>query len=77
MTSNSLRDLAKRPEAGQKTGQKTRPVLHLQSEDHSEDDADSSFGTATISKSKTQTKTPPLYRVILMNDDYMSSPRSS
>ena len=27
-------------------------------------------GTATITKPKSQTKTPSLYRVILMNDDY-------
>lgn len=27
-------------------------------------------GTATITKPKSQTKTPPLYRVILMNDDF-------
>lgn len=27
-------------------------------------------GTATITEPKSRTKTPPLYRVILMNDDY-------
>jgi ATP-dependent Clp protease adaptor protein ClpS len=34
------------------------------------DDDDASIGTATISKPKSRTKTPPLYRVILMNDDF-------
>lgn len=33
------------------------------------DESDGS-GTATITESKSRTKTPPLYRVILMNDDY-------
>jgi ATP-dependent Clp protease adaptor protein ClpS len=28
------------------------------------------FGTSTITKPKSETKTPPLYRVILVNDDY-------
>ncbi|MES2965458.1 MAG: ATP-dependent Clp protease adapter ClpS [Bdellovibrionota bacterium] len=27
-------------------------------------------GTATITESKTRTKTPPMYKVILMNDDF-------
>lgn len=30
----------------------------------------SGTGTATISKPKSRTKTPPMYRVILMNDDF-------
>lgn len=33
-------------------------------------EGDSSSGTATISKPKSETKTPSLYRVILMNDDF-------
>lgn len=31
---------------------------------------DSSTGTTTISKPKSRTETPPLYRVILVNDDF-------
>lgn len=34
------------------------------------DSGDDGTGTATITKPKSQTKTPPLYRVILMNDDF-------
>lgn len=34
------------------------------------DESAGDSGTAVISESKTKTKTPPLYRVILMNDDY-------
>lgn len=39
------------------------------SSDNSGDDAGGA-GTATITKPKTRTKTPSLYRVILMNDDF-------
>lgn len=39
--------------------------------DHEEDgDEGAGTGTAIISKPKSQTKTPPMYRVILMNDDF-------
>lgn len=44
--------------------------------DSSDDDhagrgeGDEGTGTATISKPKSRTKTPPMYRVILMNDDF-------
>jgi ATP-dependent Clp protease adaptor protein ClpS len=34
------------------------------------DDGAGGPGTIVVSKPKTRTKTPPLYRVILMNDDY-------
>jgi ATP-dependent Clp protease adaptor protein ClpS len=37
--------------------------------DRSDDDS-SGTGTATITESKSRTKTPPMYRVILMNDDF-------
>jgi ATP-dependent Clp protease adaptor protein ClpS len=37
--------------------------------DHT-DDTGTGSGTAVISESKSKAKTPPLYRVILMNDDY-------
>lgn len=38
----------------------------------SDDESDSgdASGTAVVSEAKPKTKTPPLYRVILMNDDY-------
>lgn len=39
------------------------------SRDASRDDAGGA-GTATITKPKTRTKTPSLYRVILVNDDF-------
>jgi ATP-dependent Clp protease adaptor protein ClpS len=35
----------------------------------SADDIDGT-GTATITESKSRTKTPPMYKVILMNDDF-------
>ncbi len=35
-----------------------------------QDDVAGGPGTIVVSKPKTRTKTPPLYRVILMNDDY-------
>lgn len=34
------------------------------------DDDVTGSGTATITEPKSRTKTPPLYRVILMNDDF-------
>ena len=34
------------------------------------DDVEGGSGTAVISESKSKAKTPPLYQVILMNDDY-------
>lgn len=40
-----------------------------QSDRPSGDDVDGT-GTATITESKSRTKTPPMYRVILMNDDF-------
>ena len=40
-----------------------------QSNDPSGDDVDGT-GTATITEPKSRTKTPPMYRVILMNDDF-------
>ena len=36
----------------------------------SDDNSHGDFGTATIAEPKSKTKTPSLYRVILMNDDY-------
>ena len=36
----------------------------------SDDDSHGDFGTATIAEPKSKTKTPSLYRVIIMNDDY-------
>lgn len=33
-------------------------------------DGDNSPGTAVITKPKSKTRTPPLFRVILVNDDY-------
>jgi ATP-dependent Clp protease adaptor protein ClpS len=42
-------------------------------DEHFDDDEDyprGGSGTATITEPKTRTKTPPLYTVILMNDDY-------
>lgn len=44
--------------------------IFASSESNDHDDDESGVGTATISKPKSQTKTPSLYRVILMNDDY-------
>jgi ATP-dependent Clp protease adaptor protein ClpS len=39
--------------------------------DSSNDDSvNDSTGIATITKPKSETKTPPLYRVIIMNDDF-------
>ena len=40
-----------------------------QSDDPSDGDSGGS-GTATITESKSRTKTPPMYRVILINDDF-------
>lgn len=37
---------------------------------NSAQDSEGDSGTAVITESKTRTKTPPLYKVILMNDDY-------
>lgn len=39
---------------------------------HDQDDQDDhdAPGTVVVSKPKTKTRTPPLYRVILVNDDY-------
>ena len=34
------------------------------------DDGGSGTGTATVAEPKSRTKTPPMYRVILMNDDF-------
>lgn len=39
-------------------------------DDDGDGDESGSTGTATISKPKSTTKTPSLYRVMLMNDDY-------
>lgn len=37
---------------------------------HDNEFDDGATGTAVISEAKPKTKTPPLYKVILMNDDY-------
>ena len=39
-------------------------------QDSSDDNSHGDFGTATIAEPKSKTKTPSLYRVIIMNDDY-------
>jgi ATP-dependent Clp protease adaptor protein ClpS len=38
--------------------------------ENSQDHDGPGLGTTTIAKPKTRTKTPPMYRVILINDDY-------
>jgi ATP-dependent Clp protease adaptor protein ClpS len=50
---------------GPRMGLIRRPPLRSSS-----DDPESDSGTSVITESKTQTKTPPLYKVMLMNDDY-------
>ncbi len=39
-------------------------------EDSDSQDGDAGFSTGVITEPKTRTKTPPMYQVILMNDDY-------
>ncbi|MGO4704184.1 ATP-dependent Clp protease adapter ClpS [Microvirga sp. 2MCAF38] len=46
------------------------PLFAAGSKNPGGDDEDGRTGTAIISKTKTRTKRPNLYRVLLLNDDY-------
>lgn len=48
----------------------TRAIAHLRAMASRPRDSKGGAGTAVITRTKTQTKKPNLYRVLLLNDDY-------